>query len=214
MLDLRWRIAQALEIRWWKGYLKGKEKEEYLAWKRTYWMTFLEKIDVALEVGERVLDAGCGPAGIFMVLEAQDVVAVDPLLAKYRRTLPHFQPEEYPQVDFVTSTLESFTTAEPFDTVFCLNAINHVNNLDMAFDALVAATKPGGRLVLSIDAHNFKLFQRLFQLIPGDILHPHQYTLQEYQAMLTEQNCTVEYTMLYDEAFLFNYYVIIATKNL
>ena len=212
MIDLRWRIAQALEIRWWKGYLKDKDKTEYLDWKRAYWTSFLKKIDIEAEADERILDAGCGPAGIFLVLTEQEVVAVDPLLDKYKQNLPHFRPEEYPHVQFITSPLETFAPQAPFDTVFCLNAINHVNDLNAAFDALVAATRPGGKLIVSIDAHNYRLFQRIFQLIPGDVLHPHQYSLQEYQAMLTERGCSVDYTILYDEAFFFNYYVIVATK--
>jgi len=213
MLNLRWRIAQALEIRWWKGYLKGKDKAEYLDWKRQYWTTFLEKIDVAPQAGERILDAGCGPAGIFLVLNEQEVVAVDPLLEKYEQNLPHFQPNDYPYVHFITSPLERFTTPTSFEPVFCLNAINHVNDLTAAFDALVTATQPGGKLIISIDAHNYRLFQRIFQLIPGDVLHPHQYNLQEYQAMLTERDCTIDYTILYKQAFFFNYYVIVATKT-
>ncbi len=212
MIDLRWRIAQALEIRWWKGYLKGKDKAKYLAWKRAYWTTFLKKIDIAPEAGERILDAGCGPAGIFLVLNDQKVVAIDPLLDKYKQTLPHFKADDYPYVQFISSPLETFAAQASFDTVFCLNAINHVNDLNTAFDALIAATRAGGKLIVSIDAHNYRLFQRLFQLIPGDVLHPHQYSLQEYQAMLTERGCNIDYTILYDEAFFFNYYVIVVTK--
>lgn len=211
-MKLRWQLAQALEIRWWRNYLHGKEKEDYLTWKRSYWTTFLEKIDVHLHPQERVLDAGCGPAGIFLILSEQQVTAVDPLLESYAQQLEHFQYADYPYVEFIASPLEEFQVSSPYDTVFCLNAINHVRNLSMSFDKLVEATRPGGRLIVSIDAHNYKLFKRIFQLLPGDALHPHQYTLEEYQRMLSQRGCTINYTVLYQEEFLFNYYVIVATK--
>ena len=37
----KWRLAQALEIRWWKRYLTGKDKTAYYDWKRTYWSNTL-----------------------------------------------------------------------------------------------------------------------------------------------------------------------------
>ena len=51
-------------------------------------------------------------------------------------------------------------------------------------EKLVKLTKSGGKLIVSIDAHNYQLFKHVFRLITGDILHPHQYDLKEYKKML------------------------------
>ena len=100
-----------------------------------------------------------------------------------------------------------------YDAIFCLNAINHVADLAHCFDVLVAAAKKGGKLVVSIDAHNYKLLKHIFQALPGDILHPHQYDLAEYQAMLTTRGCSIDKVILKKHEFIFDYYVLVATKN-
>ena len=88
----RWQFAQMLEIRWWKNYLKKKEVGNYLEWKKNYWNNFLLSIPVdLLKPGQLVLDAGCGPAGIFIVLSQHQVIGVGPLTDQYRQHLPHFR---------------------------------------------------------------------------------------------------------------------------
>ncbi len=211
--QLRWNIAQAAEIRWWQGYLKKKPKADYLAWKSKYWQDFLARIDVHPHVSERVLDVGCGPAGAFMVLADNQVDAVDPLLDSYAEKLEHFDAAAYPNTTFHSLAFETFQSDSTYDTILCLNAINHVADLDLCFDKLVKLTKPGGTLVVSIDAHNYGFFKQLFRLLPGDILHPHQYDLTEYQAMLTSRNCDIQEAHLFDEHFFFNYYVLVAKRK-
>jgi len=212
-MNLRWKIAQAAEIRWWQNYLNKKPKADYLSWKKDYWQTLLEKCELNFSnKKEKVLDAGCGPAGMFMVLSNQDVDAMDPLLDDYETKLEHFSKEDYPNVRFFNSPLETFSPSEKYDTVFCLNAINHVSDLDLCFDQLINFTKEGGTLVVSIDAHNYSFFKNIFRVLPGDILHPHQYDLKEYQQMMLKRGCTIEKTILYNEEFFFNYFILVCKK--
>ncbi len=210
--ELRWKIAQAAEIRWWQNYLNKKPKADYLDWKSKYWQNLLTQIGVAPASDEKILDVGCGPAGIFMVLKGE-VDAVDPLLDSYAEKLDHFDASAYPHVQFHALPFEQYETTERYDTLFCLNAINHVADLSLCFDKLVGLVKPGGKLVVSIDAHNFSFFKHVFRLLPGDILHPHQYDLKEYQKMLTTRNCQLKKSVLFDQHFLFNYYVLVAQKG-
>jgi 2-polyprenyl-3-methyl-5-hydroxy-6-metoxy-1,4-benzoquinol methylase len=226
-MTFRWKIAQAAEIRWWQGYLKNKPTADYAVWKTKYWQDLLTEIGLdavyhsELKTGEkatyteggRILDAGCGPAGIFMIFKNQKVDALDPLLDEYEAKLPHFRRENYPNVQFFSQPLESFSDKKSvYDTVFCLNAINHVADLQRAFDVLVGATKSGGTLVVSIDAHNYSVLKTIFQALPGDVLHPHQFNLAEYSAMLTSRGCRIERTILKKSEFIFNYYVLVVTK--
>ncbi len=211
-MKLRWKIAQAAEIRWWQSYLSGKPKADYEQWKHKYWQNLLTQIGVSPQKEEHILDAGCGPAGIFMAFKNQKVDAVDPLLDQYEEKLAHFDKNQYPNVRFFSQPLEKFQNPEPYDTVFCLNAINHVSDLDLCFDKLVSHTKVGGKLVVSIDAHNWSFFRHLFRAVPGDILHPHQYNLKEYEDFLIDRNCEIEKPVLIDKAFFFDYYVIVAKR--
>ncbi|WP_199137123.1 class I SAM-dependent methyltransferase [Pedobacter sp. ASV12] len=211
----RWRLAQYFEIRWWKNYLKHKDIDSYLTWKKNYWIDFLAKIDdYAKPVAtSKILDAGCGPAGIFIALQNHDVTAIDPLLNRYDKELDHFDQQSYPLTKFHNVSLEDFEQPDSFDLVFCLNAINHVSDLGLAFERLHKSTKKGGILVVSIDAHNHTLLKHLFRLQPADILHPHQYDLKEYEQMLTKLNCTMLKTVLIKREILFNHYVLVARKN-
>jgi 2-polyprenyl-3-methyl-5-hydroxy-6-metoxy-1,4-benzoquinol methylase len=216
-MTLRWKIAQAFEIRWWQRYLKNKPTTDYRAWKSSYWLTMLNNInlsDILKDPKHRILDAGCGPAGIFMLFKNHNAVdALDPLLVDYETKLSHFKQSLYPNVHFYTQTLETFNKKEEYDTIFCLNAINHVADLGKCFDVLVNATKSGGNLVVSIDAHNHDILKLFFQRMPGDILHPHQYNLKEYSEMLTNRGCIIENSLLYKKDFIFNYFILVARKK-
>lgn len=209
-MSLRWKVAQAAEIRWWQGYLKKKPKADYLEWKRNYWLDLIQKTGLSIEKGEQILDAGCGPAGIFMALPDAKVDAVDPLLNNYENKLAHFNKSMYPEVRFFNASLEAYECSYSYDKIFCLNAINHVADLSLSIDKLVGMLKPNGHLIMSIDAHNYTLFKKLFSWLPGDILHPHQYDLKEYEAMLTERNLTIKDSVLMKEEFFFNYFMLVA----
>lgn len=212
---LRWRTAQFFEALWWRNYLAKKEVTPYLDAKIVYWNKILGTVGskIELKVSDHILDAGCGPAGIFIALPAHKVTAFDPLLDNYHQTLPHFKFEMYPSVKFKTDTLESFKSEEQFDVVFCMNAINHVSELDKAFLTLYEHTKPGGKIIVSIDAHNHKFYKHLFRLQPADILHPHQYDLTEYSEMLRFLGCDIIQTALVKKEYLFNHYILVAEKH-
>ena len=138
---------------------------------------------------------------------------MDPLLDSYEEKLTHFSKKQYPDIRFFNEPLETFSPKEKYDKVFCLNAINHVADLDLSFDRLVGFAKNGGTLIVSIDAHNYSFFKKIFRLLPGDILHPHQYDLSEYQKMLSDRGCIIEQSILYDKEFFFDYYILVVKKK-
>ena len=212
---LRWKIAQKAELLWWKSYLKNKTIKEYHQWKIAYWNKLLNSIGLKNidNPANSILDLGCGPGGIFMVFSQSAVWAVDPLVNLYEANLPHFKKYFYPNINFEANSIESFIADTLFDYVFCLNAINHVDDLSLSFDKLVQYLAPSGKLVMSIDAHNCSFLKRMFQLIPGDVLHPHQHDLKEYISMLTQRGCKIESTTLYKEELIFKSYIIVASKN-
>ena len=213
--SIKWNLAQAAEVRWWQKYLSKKNVPEYLEWKKKYWLLLLDSISDVVQVkpGMKVLDAGCGPAGVFMVTAECKTDAIDPLIDEYDRKLKHFEKSKYPSVRFYASALEDFTPNKNYDVIFCMNAINHVSNLKKSMDNLVACTKPGGKIVLSIDAHNFSFFKYLFRMIPGDILHPHQYDEMEYEAKLNSRNCTIIKKIRLKKRFFFDHLLMVGVKG-
>lgn len=215
---IRWQIAQHFELRWWKRYLKGKNKLDYLFWKKMYWKNnILDNIEgtVNLKPTQHILDAGCGPAGIFITLSHYQVTAADPLIYAYASQLLHFSPQDYPWVKFQNKGIEQISGkeyAKKFDTIFCLNALNHVKNIELSLQNLLNALKPNGYIVLTLDAHKYNKAQKIFKTLPGDILHPHQYTLQQYQQLLLRHNTSICLCKLLKKQFLFNHYLIVVQK--
>ncbi len=208
----KWRLAQRLELAWWKHYLRRHDAGQYLQAKKVYWQRVLSVANVALAPGERVLDAGCGPAGIFIALPNQQVDAIDPLLAHYERHLPLFQPTDYPNVRFWPQPLEDFLCTLPYRYVFCLNAINHVHDICRSIQVLANALAPDGVLILSVDAHRRSWCCRLFRLLPGDVLHPHQYTDAEYVRMLEAKGLRIERKEILKSELIFAHYLYVARK--
>lgn len=209
----RWNLAQFAELKWWKNYLKDKKPEEYLSWKKDYWNDLLTHCNISTHSNRKVLDAGCGPSGMFMMFSEHECVAFDPLIEEYDKTLPHFSYSRYPKVQFVKAGLENFRSKKKFDLIFCMNAINHVQDIRESMRNLVFHAHPGAQIVVSIDAHNFSFFKFLFRLLPGDILHPHQYDLKEYLTMITDSGCRIQHSFCLKKEFFFDHYVVVAIKN-
>ncbi len=212
---LQWKIAQSAELRWWKNYLKDKDPDDYKKEKLAYWKKVLSPLGsiVSQVDGLDILDAGCGPAGIFMALDQARVDAVDPLLEEYHHKLKHFDKGDYPWVRFFESPLESFDLQKQYDIVFCLNVINHVADIALCYQKLSGWIRPGGLLVISIDAHNTPGLKHVFRWLPGDILHPHQFDLQDYRDFLGANQLVLQQEETLNQGLLFNHVLQIAQKQ-
>lgn len=209
----RWKLAQAAELQWWKNYLRKKEPQAYLDWKDQYWKTFLERLQLKLQPGASVLDVGCGPAGIFRVLQSQEVLGVDPLVDSYEAELAIFSKAAHPHCRFESTAFEAYRENHRFDWVFCINAVNHVADLNGCLARLVELTAPDGRLVLSTDVHRTAIFKYLLRLLPTDILHPHQHSLADYRRLIEQAGGTVEQAICYKKGGVFDYYVLLIKKT-
>lgn len=206
----KWRVAQWAEWRWWRWYLRKKVPADYLAQKTAYWYRFLHSCGISAEEAKSILDAGCGPAGIFMVCNNPIVCALDPLLPLYEKHLVHFDPKAWPGVDFIPIALEDWTPETKFELIFCLNAINHTRDLKLSLEKLRQVLHPEGKLILSTDTHKYDLLCRIFQWLPGDLLHPHQYGEAAYRNFLEEAGFSIERAFVSRKGKIFDYTVFVA----
>lgn len=209
---MKWTIAQYFEIRWWQQYLRKKEVADYLKHKKAYWQRILSACPFDPGPSDRILDAGCGPAGIFTIFPSHQVDAVDPLIDQYEKNLPHFSQNHYPRTRFFPVLLEDFSPTKAYDIVFCINAINHVKDISRAIQKLSIATASGKWLAMSIDTHKWLLAKWLFRTVPADLLHPHQYQLKEYQQMLEKEGFKIITTQRLKNGYIFDYHIIFAQK--
>lgn len=70
-----------------------------------------------------------------------------------------------------------------------------------------------GFIIISTDAHRYNFLKNIFQLIPGDMLHPHQFNLKEYNNFLVKRDLKIITDILIKEEIIFNYYITIAKKS-
>lgn len=202
-------MAQWLERRWWQRYLRRKDPAVYLSDKRAYWQRVLQQLGHVPAAGAVVLDAGCGPAGIFVELhERCQVTALDPLLEAYQADLDIFDYAAYPSVQFLAQPLETARpAAAPFKIVYCFNAINHVADWDVALDRLTQLTAPGGRLFIGSDVHRWRGLRTLFRRLPGDALHPQQHRPEDYRHALTQRGWRIVREKRLRRTLIFDYVV-------
>ena len=210
--SLRWRIAQWLEIRWWRQYLHSKDKADYYEKKSKYWYRVLNTLDFPVPNEQQVLEVGCGPAGIFTILNTCKVLALDPLITKYETHLPHFKPEDYPWVTFENVAIEQ-AKLSAYPLVFCFNAINHIADWERGLDQLTALTLPGGTLILGIDVHNHSWLKHIFRWLPGDALHPQQHDRNDYRRALQKRGWIVEKEQVLKKGLIFDYWTVILHYN-
>ena len=215
MKDLRWKIAQWFENKWWKHYLRKKDTKKYLEWKNKYWQDFLHKISFKIDPNSNVLDIGCGPAGIYILSnkdKTNNWTALDPLILEYEN-LTIFNQSSYSKVNFITNSFENYNTDNKFDIIFCINAINHFKNIDNNLSKLNRLLSSNSKLILSIDTHNFKFLKWIFYAAPFDILHPHQYTEIEYEQKFKKRGFSIINKQLIKKEFIFSYYSYILKSN-
>lgn len=113
----------------------------------------------AAALGQRILEVGSGTGNItqFLLAGNHEVVATD-VLPKYRQKLQtrfaHNQNLQIRSFDLDRPAPFEFI-AHPFDTVVCLNVLEHIEDDLFALRQMREALKSEGRLALLVPAHQF-----------------------------------------------------------
>lgn len=120
-----------------------------------YWL--YEQIVEA--VGNRVLEVGSGTGNItqFLCSNYRQVMATD-VVPAYRGELQRLFGDQ-PNVSVgkfdLTTKAAPEMIAEPFDTVVCLNVLEHIENDLFALEQMRDVLQPGGKLALLVPSHQF-----------------------------------------------------------
>jgi 2-polyprenyl-3-methyl-5-hydroxy-6-metoxy-1,4-benzoquinol methylase len=114
-----------------------------------------EQIRPAL--GQRILEIGSGMGNItpFLCADGNQVTATD-ILPSYRSELERMFGNR-PNVEIGIFDLNSPAPADyisrPFDSVVCLNVLEHIENDHFALEQMYKTLKAGGKLALLVPAH-------------------------------------------------------------
>jgi 2-polyprenyl-3-methyl-5-hydroxy-6-metoxy-1,4-benzoquinol methylase len=110
-------------------------------------------------VGRRVLEVGSGTGNItqFLARDGREVLATD-IIPAYREELSRvFAANPLVSVGKfdLMATAPAHLVADPFDTVVCLNVLEHISDDGFALAQMHAVLRRGGHLALLVPAHRF-----------------------------------------------------------
>ncbi len=147
-------------------------------------------------VGDRVLEVGCGVGTFTGYLRNHEQVVVtdnnEQYLTLLRNRLQHFTNFDFRRIDWEHADLDELRACH-FDTVLCLNVLEHIEKDDNAISTFASVLAPGGRLHLQVPAMN-----RLYGEIDRTIGHFRRYDRDELTARLRSHGFEI------DEASYFN----------
>ncbi|MDI9632161.1 MAG: glycosyltransferase [Acidobacteriota bacterium] len=141
-------------------------------------------------VGDRVLEIGAGIGNLTMHLVPRDrylATDLEPLYVDYLATLARGRPYLTARQLDATDTAAFRELAGGFDTVVCLNVLEHVADPAAALANIVSALAPGGRLVLYVPAGPW-LYSRLDEVLE----HRCRYTRTALERELTAAGLAIE----------------------
>ena len=131
-------------------------------------------------VGQRVLEIGAGIGNLTAQLIPRTVywaTDVNPLYLMYLENVGRNRP--YMRVGFTDGEREeSYPTDQRFDTVICLNVVEHLNDDRKAMLNIRAALEPGGRAIILVPCG-----PQLFGTLDEVLGHKRRYTRETLAAL-------------------------------
>ena len=163
----------------------------YMRWQLEQFEPFL---------GERLLEVGCGVGSILAQLRPREfVMGVDveeDLIAYARQRFMASQRHDFASLDISSHSSESrsMLKSRRFDTVVCINVLEHVQDDVAAVAAMADVVQPGGAVAILVPAHptlfgqydemegHFRRYSRsgLSRLIAGsglDVVRLHRFNM-------------------------------------
>ena len=154
--EQRWQAAQAVERYTWFELCRGFDDDR----SREHFERFAAYQAVPEDCGA-VLEVGCGPftqsRTILQGRSLSSLTLLDPLLAEYM-DLEHCSYKDGHlygcPVSLLSIPAEKLPRNLKFDTVICINVLEHVRDAETVLARMTAALRDGGTLVLGEHCHD------------------------------------------------------------
>lgn len=156
-----WRDSQQYELAFWSTQWRPELVKAggaaVVAHRLEVGRWFLREMDIPFDPSTlespvfrgEVLEVGCGPVGFFETWPGVQVVACDPLMAKYAELLSCSILGS--RANYLYSDSPIQTLSHAFDFVVCSNVLDHVENWRFVSHHMVRLCKPGGSILLFTD---------------------------------------------------------------
>lgn len=105
------------------------------------WMEPLQKKDVQ---GKRVLELGCGNASLMVHMAAWEPKLLEGVDLGDSVVTAKENLKTFSNTVVTKSDLVDFTSEEPFDFVYCIGVLHHLQDPEKGFESVIRNTKPGG----------------------------------------------------------------------
>lgn len=154
-----------------------------------HYNTFLFE-QIRAGVGDRVLEVGAGTGTITQYLQGCDRVIATDIDTQYVELLSRrfeHRPEVTASLFDLGEDPPPEVQAESFDTVICLNVLEHIEDDRGALARLRGLLSPEGRLVLLVPAHQF-----LFGAMDEAIGHWRRYEKEGLESLLESSGFSIE----------------------
>lgn len=166
-----WARVQKIE----RAYHEQKDPRTVLDVNQKYWQRILDSIpqgEVSIGPQTRILDVGCGGAGILLILENGIRTGVDPLMSFYRQKFSFLDDT---QIRWVEGMAEDFDDSEKFDVIFSINMLDHTESPRASALNLERLLAPGGKLVCVLNVHLTRFWRKYYESFYRwvDPPHPH-----------------------------------------
>ena len=152
---------------------------------------------IAPWIGDAVLEIGSGIGNLTQSIEARRLVATD-----FSDSYVAFLRKKFSQASHIT--VEKLDIAEahlpvvpgsPFDTIVCLNVLEHIADDRQALRNMHSLLTPGGRLILLVPFSPL-----LHSALDDNLGHYRRYTKRSVHAVVASEGFTI------DRIFLFNFF--------
>jgi len=146
-----------------RGYVMGSELNDHLEKIHEYRGTDFRWCNLRTMVkkyirGKKILDAGCGTGHLSLDLlkENYDVTAIDSSNELVDYAQENIRNAGY-DADILPCDLVSLKNRNfsPFDSIVCLDVIEHISNDDVVLDNFSDILKNGGTLIISVPAKKY-----------------------------------------------------------
>jgi SAM-dependent methyltransferase len=141
-------------------------------------------------VGQRVLEVGAGTGTMTSFLRDRDRVVATDVDEQYVHLLER-RFEKSPNVSVAAFDLEReappLVTSQSYDTIICMNVLEHLRDDRTAASRLAALLEPNGRLILLVPAH-----RQLFGSMDEAVGHHRRYAGGEVADLLRSVGLEVE----------------------
>jgi len=148
------------------------EAHRYMAWVLEPFRNYL---------GKKVLEVGCGHGGYGRSLKGLDTYVGLDISSELIEKLKRKHPEtEYICADVTDSTVIADLAKRDFDTVICLNVLEHIEDHKTALESMMSCLRPGGHLLLFVPA-----YQSLYTEMDKLAGHFRRYRLGDFDTLIS-----------------------------